>query len=450
MLGRSRMWPAKQLDIGWTDLAAVAGYGLTCGSPADEAQTLERSWGGDLGLACLSVRSGFDLLLAALELLAGSEVLMTAVTISDMVRIVEHHGLVAVPLDLELSTLAPRLEAIEAAITPRTRAIVVAHLFGSRVPMGPIVEIARRRGLLVIEDLAQGYAGPHDLGYAESDAALFSFGTIKTATALGGALLRIRDPALLHRMRAIQSDYPVQSRAAYLSRAAKYGLLKGATTWTGYTVLVALLRAAGCDHDRLAAKLVRGFPADRLFEQLRLQPSAPLLALLARRLKRFNADRLRQRSERGRELSARLQGSYEIPGSASAIHSHWIFPVLASNPNQLIDHLARAGFHATQGRSMCAISAPANRLNLQPRSAEQLLREGVLLPIYPELPDAEFQRLAGVLLEPARRPAYCTAPFVTARNTSSSDCTRLPNSATAKPARTISRSIATSTDSSPS
>jgi perosamine synthetase len=450
MLGRSRMWPAKQLDIGWSDLAAAAAYGLTRGSPADEAQTLERSWGGDLGMACLSVRSGFDLLLAALELPAGSEVLMTAVTISDMVRIVEHHGLVAVPLDLELSTLAPRLEAIEAAITPRTRAIVVAHLFGSRVPMKPIVEIARRRGLLVIEDLAQGYAGPHDLGDAESDAALFSFGTIKTATALGGALLRIRDPALLHRMRAIQSGYPVQSRAACLSRAAKYGLLKGATTWTGYTALVALLRAAGCDHDRLAAKLVRGFPAANLFDQLRQQPSAPLLALLARRLKRFVAGRLRRRAERGRDLAARLDGIYAVPGSVAAVHSHWIFPVLASDPPRLINRLSRAGFHATQGRSMCAITAPADRPNLQPTSAERLLSEGVFLPIYPELPEAEFQRLAGVLLEFARRPAYWTAPLVTARNTSSSDCSRLPNSAMAKPARTISRSIATSTDSSPS
>jgi dTDP-4-amino-4,6-dideoxygalactose transaminase len=295
------------------------------------------------------------------------------------------------------SSLAPHLEALEAAITPRTKAIVVAHLFGSRVPLTPIVEIARRHGLLVIEDLAQGYAGPDDFGDAESDAAMFSFGTIKTATALGGALLRIRDPALLQRMRAIAGEYPAQSRSAYLTRVLKYGLLKGATTWTGYTALVALLRAACCDHDQLAARLVRGFPAERLFEQLRQQPSAPLLALLARRLQRFDAERLRRRAERGRELSARLLGSYEIPGSAAAVHSHWIFPVLTSEPDRLIEQLTRAGFHAPQGRSMCAIAAPGDRPELRPLSAERLLNSGVFLPIYPELPLRELDRLVIVL-----------------------------------------------------
>jgi dTDP-4-amino-4,6-dideoxygalactose transaminase len=427
------MWPAKQLDIGWSDLAAVAGAGLTRFRPAEGAAALARSWGHGSGIACLSVRTGFDLLLSALELPPGSEILMSAVTIPDMVRIVAHHGLVAVPVDLDLKTLAPRRDAIAAAITPRTRAIVVAHLFGARAPQASILEIARRQGLLVIEDLAQGFAGPQDAGDPDSDAAMFSFGTIKTATALGGALLRIRDSALLRKMQKIAGEYPVQSRTAYLSRLLKYGLLKGATTWAGYTALVALLRAAGYDHDRLAAKLVRGFPAERLIEQLRQQPSAPLVALLARRLKRFDAERLRRRSERGRELAARLELHYTVPGCAAATHSHWIFPVLTSGPQRLIEQLARAGFHATQGRSMCAVAAPVGRPELAPINAQRLLREGVFLPVYPELPEAEFQRLTRLLLEFAedaqhesatravRRPAYCTTPFVTARNTSSSD-----------------------------
>ena len=427
------MWPAKQLDIGWADLAAAAGFGLTRFRPADEAAALGSKWGSESGLAGLSVRSGFDLLFSALELPAGSEVLMTAVTISDMVRVVEHHGLIPMPIDLELSTLAPRPEAIEAAITPRTRAIVVAHLFGARVPLKPILEVARRHGLLVIEDLAQGFAGAGDQGDPESDASMFSFGPIKTATALGGALLRVRDPAVRGKMQAIAETYPVQSSSAYMSRVLKYGLLKGATTWTGYTAIVGLLRAAGCDHDRLAAKVVRGFPADRLFERLRQQPSAPLVALLARRLKNLDMNRLRRRGERGRDLAGRLAGRFEVPGHAAAEHSHWIFPLLAADPPRLIERLARAGFHATQGRSMCAVAAPADRQELRPRSAERLLRNGVFLPVYPELPEAEYERLSAVLVEFAkqnerespvgavRRPAYCTTPFVTARNTSSSD-----------------------------
>jgi dTDP-4-amino-4,6-dideoxygalactose transaminase len=393
------MWPAKQLDIGWLDLAGAAGTCLSRRAPAAEAGALEQRWAGDSGLACLSVRSGFDLLLAALELPAGSEILMSAVTIPDMVRIVDHHGLVAVPIDLDLDTLAPQLEMIEAAITPKTRAIVVAHLFGSRVPLAPMLEIARRHELVCIEDLAQGFAGPGDFKDSGSDAALLSFGPIKTATALGGALARVRNPDLLDKMRRLAAGHPVQSSAAYLRRVLKFGLLKCATTWASYTAIVALLRAVGGDHDRLSARLVRGFPTGDLFSHLRQRPCAALSVALSSRLARFDSERLRGRGERGRNLANRLANRFLVPGHAAAEHSHWIFPVLASDPQRLIERLGQAGYHATQGRSMCAIPAPADRPDLEPRNAQRLLREGVFLPVYPELPAAELERLVGVLLD---------------------------------------------------
>ncbi|HEY8798251.1 MAG TPA: DegT/DnrJ/EryC1/StrS family aminotransferase, partial [Candidatus Dormibacteraeota bacterium] len=53
------------------------------------------------GIACRSVRSGFHLLLDALDLAAGDEVLVSAITHPDMVRVIEAHGLVAVPVDLD-------------------------------------------------------------------------------------------------------------------------------------------------------------------------------------------------------------------------------------------------------------------------------------------------------------------------------------------------------------
>ena len=86
-------------------------------------------------LSAFTVRTGFDLLLGALEFPAGSEILMTALTIPEMVNIAKHHGLVPIPLDIESGTMGPEISTIELAITERTRAIVVAHLFGTRVPM---------------------------------------------------------------------------------------------------------------------------------------------------------------------------------------------------------------------------------------------------------------------------------------------------------------------------
>src|SRR5690606_31664613 len=127
----------------------------------------------------------------------------SALNIKGMIKIVDRQGLTPVPIDLDIEHMAPRLELIERAITPATRAIVVAHLFGTRLDLAPLAAIARRRGIMLIEDCAQAFDGSRYRGHPEADVSMFSFGPLKTATALGGAILRVRDPALLSRMREI-------------------------------------------------------------------------------------------------------------------------------------------------------------------------------------------------------------------------------------------------------
>ena len=163
------MWPRKQLDIGWADLR----FGFAQVSRPG-ARRPTRGRGGDWmppeeAIVSLSVRSGWDLLLAALRLPAGQRSDLSAVTIPDMARIIEHHGLVPVPVDVDAGTLEPRVSRLERAITPRTRAIMVAHLFGTRMDMGPIIELARQHDLLVIEDCAQAFVGREYAGHPDSD-----------------------------------------------------------------------------------------------------------------------------------------------------------------------------------------------------------------------------------------------------------------------------------------
>src|SRR5262245_6425144 len=196
------MWVRKRLDIDWSDLAWAVWYCLARRDAVAIARRIEQSWSpAGAAVACLSVRSGFDLVLRALELPAGSEVLVSALTIPDMVRILEEYGLVAVPVDIDLASLGPTRETLERAVSPRARAILAAHLFGSRMPIDELVAFARRRGLLVFEDCAQAYEGPAYAGHSQADVSLFSFGTIKTSTALGGGLLVIRDPGVRERVR---------------------------------------------------------------------------------------------------------------------------------------------------------------------------------------------------------------------------------------------------------
>src|SRR5215210_8291692 len=162
---------------------------------------------GDEGLVCLSVRSGWDLWLGAQGLRAGDEVLVSAVTHPDMVRIIRGHGLRAVPVDIDPETLAPRPWMLEVALTPRTRVVLVAHLFGGRMDLGPVARFARERGLLLVEDCAQAFQGPERVGDSAADVSMYSFGTLKTSTALGAAVLRVRDREVLGRMRGKQASY---------------------------------------------------------------------------------------------------------------------------------------------------------------------------------------------------------------------------------------------------
>ncbi len=360
---------------------------------------MESLWpAADNTLACLSVRTGFDLFLAALDLPRGSEVLVSAITIPDMVRIIEHHGLVAVPVDLDPQRMAPSAEQWRQAITPAAKMILVAHLFGGRTEMGPILELARQHNLLVVEDCAQAFAGIQYEGDPQADASMFSFGTIKYGTALGGAILRVRDREVLAKMRAAQETYPLQSRWPYFKRLAKYAMLKGLAARPICASFVHACRALGYNYDRMVNAAARGFPGDDFFAQIRHRPSPSLLAVLERRLKRRGAARCERHAAKGKALADKLQGAMPCPGTTVAPNTYWVFPVLVGRPTELMEHLTRAGFDATQGQSMCVVSPPADRTNQKAAAAEELLANLVFLPFYPELPPAEARRLAETVL----------------------------------------------------
>ena len=95
-----------------------------------------------------------------IDLPRGAEVLVSAITIPDMIRIIEHHGLVPVPVDLDPQRMSPGEEQWRQAITPATKMILVAppvrrpHGNGRRSWNWP-----GGTSLLVVEDCAQAFAG---------------------------------------------------------------------------------------------------------------------------------------------------------------------------------------------------------------------------------------------------------------------------------------------------
>jgi perosamine synthetase len=125
-----------------------------------EAEVMGLCSANNEGLVCYSVRSGWELWLGVQDLRARDEVLVSAVTHPDMVRIIRAHRLRAVPVDIDPETLAPLPSTLEAALTPRTRVVLVAHLFGGSMDLAPVARFAREHGLHLVEDCAQAFHGP--------------------------------------------------------------------------------------------------------------------------------------------------------------------------------------------------------------------------------------------------------------------------------------------------
>ena len=392
------MIPRGIPDIGWYDLGRGLLYCLWPGSAAQTQARLEAAW-AENSLACLSVRSGFDLTLRVLAFPAGSEVLTSALTIRDMTRILEHHHLVPVPLDVNPATLAVDVNQAARAISPKTKAILVAHLFGSRMPLDDLTQLAYQHKLLVFEDCAQVYDGSAYRGHPDSDVSMFSFGPIKTQTALGGAMFRFKDPTLLAQVRAGQSVYPRQPRRAFLRRVGMFAGLRFMASPTILRMFVWLCRARGIDYDRLLSSTVRAFAGDEFYVRIRHQPCAPLLRLLERRLTHPDPAGIARRvAFVERALVAMSQP--RRPGVAAAHHTHWVMPILTNRPAQLAQYLARHGFDATRtASSLVAVLPPASHHDGLPTQAIQMMNELVYIPMYPPLSSSETERLGRLVVD---------------------------------------------------
>jgi perosamine synthetase len=399
------VYPRHRLDISIRDLLFGVAACIWASRRRRLAAEVARSFSPEDALVCLSVRSGFDLLLGTLAVSPGDEVLVSAVTHPDMVRVIQGHGLRAITVDLDVATLEPRVELFERALSPRTRAVLVAHLFGGRFDLDPVVAFARRHGLLLIEDCAQAFRGLPDVGDTAANVSMFSFGQIKTASAVGGAVLCVRDAGLLRKMRYAQDRWPVQSRFHYAGRLVKVLCLVLLGHPLAYGLLARLCALSGQNLDELVNGAVRAFPASGgaegdLFKKIRRQPSAPLLTLLARRLRTFDASRLARRAAVGERMAWRLPSTVHHPGRLAASRTHWLFPVEASDPEGLVAALRQRGFDASRVTSSIApIPAPADLLQCQPESANRMMSHLVFLPVYPELPKEALDKLARAVEE---------------------------------------------------
>lgn len=170
-------------------------------------ETFANTLGGRFASATSSGTASLHLAILALGIGKGDEVILPATTIGSCYFAIWYTGAIAVPVDITPDTYTIDPAQIERAITKKTKAIMVVHLFGHPCDMDPIMKLARKHNLAVIEDAAEAHGASYKgktLG-SIGDIGIFSFYANKIVTTGEGGMVMSNNKALIERVNRLKS-----------------------------------------------------------------------------------------------------------------------------------------------------------------------------------------------------------------------------------------------------
>jgi len=172
-------------------------------------QEMAARYGVKHAIAVTSGTAAIHTAVAALDLEVGDEIITTTVTDAGTVIGILQCNCVPTFADVDRRTMNMRPDSIEAAISDRTRAIIVVHLFGQPAPMDEILDIARRHNLRVIEDCSQAHGATFDCRLVGTigDLGAFSMQQSKQIATGDGGVVITNDDELAGRARAFHDKY---------------------------------------------------------------------------------------------------------------------------------------------------------------------------------------------------------------------------------------------------
>lgn len=201
-------------DIGEEEIAEVvdtlrSGW-VTTGPKTKRFEEDFTAFLGDASLHSMAVNSataGLHLALEALGIGPGDEVITTTHTFTATAEVVRYLGADVVLVDIDPATLCIDIKAVEAAITPRTKAVMPVHYGGLAADMPALLALAKKHGLKVVEDAAHALpttCGGKLIGTLDSDVTVFSFYANKTITTGEGGMVVTRNPELAQRIKTMR------------------------------------------------------------------------------------------------------------------------------------------------------------------------------------------------------------------------------------------------------
>lgn len=210
-------WTEADLDA----VRAVLDSGRWNGVDAPAVTAFEQRWAASTGARhALCVANGTDALLLGLRALGvgpGDEVIVPAYTFLATATAVALAGATPVFADIDPDTYCLDPAAVDAAVTPRTAAVIVVHLGGHPADLDAIGALCRRRALALVEDAAHAHGARHrdrPVG-ALADLGSWSFQGSKNLTAGEGGALTTNDDALAERIRSLRNQGRVTGGAWY-------------------------------------------------------------------------------------------------------------------------------------------------------------------------------------------------------------------------------------------
>ena len=195
--------------LGEEEIAAVAAClrtGTLTSTKGDYVKTLEKKFAELLGVkyayACSSGSAAVHCALAAINPEPGDEIITTSITDMGALTPIIYQGAIPVFADVDPHTYNVTAETIAKAISPKTKAIIVTHLFGNPCDMTAIMALANKLHIPVIEDSAQAFMAKHNGQYVGSFGTVgcFSLQQGKHITTGEGGICTTNDPAIARRI----------------------------------------------------------------------------------------------------------------------------------------------------------------------------------------------------------------------------------------------------------
>lgn len=207
----------------WGDIAAYAAGDLPL---ADDLvtqweQAVANYVGAPQAAAIGSGRQGMRMILSHLGVGEGDDVVVPAYTLAALLPVIQSLGASIVCAEVDLRTMNVTPDTVRAALTGRTRAVLVLHAFGAPAPVAGIAEVCNDRGVALVEDCAHALGATHDgthvgtFGYA----GFYSFEPTKPVNTYGGGIVVSRDETLIARIRQRNAAQP-ENLAGVLAKSS--------------------------------------------------------------------------------------------------------------------------------------------------------------------------------------------------------------------------------------